>query len=172
MSNGNRFIDTLKSIQRRFDLTPMLIRLSARFARSNRVSIAFFIFFLLAGAIGLFLPIIQGIPTILLAFTFLGIRPLNNFIQSNQTTIENFGAVLFFVAFFAFFLNLGAWGLGVVDDSPLQNAFDFVNLGKDGLSDRTARAFSVVGVDYLDLRQSLSIADFDKTQGFSIAGVS
>lgn len=157
-------------IQQRIDPTAFLLRLSAKFAKEKRVSVPLFILFFVIGLSGLFLPLIQGIPTIVLSFTFLGIKPVNKFMHNNKQLVSK-TSTLFFI-FFVFFLlgSTSAWALGITEDSPVDNLFKVVNWGKESLQDQNEQAFSLVGVDYINFQQSLSIIDYSQTQGFTIGG--
>lgn len=157
----------LKNFQKKIDLTPRLIRISNKYAKRNKASIALFFFFLLAGFFGFFIPIIQGWLAVVLAFSFLGIKPLNRFLQDNRKAISNVGSFLFMMTIALFLFSTSAWALGYSEDSPVDNVFKVVNYGKDDFQDANSELLSTVGVDYNDTVQTFSVIDYDQDQGFS-----
>lgn len=164
------FFGKLKWLQSKLDLTPLFIKLSNKVAKKNKLNIWLFFLFLIVGFFGIFLPLVQGWLVIGLAFTCLGIKPVNKFIQKNKKGIENFGAFIFFVSLTVFFVNAGLWGVGLVEASPLDNFMGTIQYGKEQFNSIHKNTFSVIGVDYADLQQSLSLVNYDD-QGFSVIGI-
>lgn len=166
------FIGVLQRIQYTIDLTPILIRISNRVARSGKLNIGLFIFFILIGVFGLFVPIIQGWLTIVLAFTMLGIQPINSFVQDNTELIEGVGTFMFSIAAIFLLVNTATWATGITESSPVDNVFGFVQGGQDSINGVNEATFSIIGVDYeKDVQQPLSLVDYKKGQGLSVIGV-
>lgn len=156
-----------KKFQSKIDLTPKLIRISEKYAKKDRINIALFVFFLLAGFFGMFIPIIQGWLAVALSFTFLGIKPVNNFLENNRKAVSNVGSLLFIVAVGSFLITTGAWALGYSEDSPIDNIFKVLNYGKEDFQSANEEVFSVIGVDYNNTVQTFSVINYDQDQGFS-----
>lgn len=159
----SKFWKTLTKIQKAIDLTPYLLSFALRM-QSTGVNLLLFVFFLLIGFFGLFVPIIQGWLTIGLAFTFLGIKPLNLFIKRNKKGIQNVGTVLFTLTLLLFLGSFVTWILGITDDSPGKNILDVVQYGREDIEEARDSTISIIGLEPEDL-ESLSFVDYRNTAG-------
>lgn len=159
-----------KKIQQKVDFTPYLLKISEKYSKKNKASMFLFLLFILIGFFGLILPLVQGWITIMLAFTFLGIKPLNSWMKNNKKAVSNIGTTLFLVAMISFVFTTSTWAIGLSEDSPLDNIFKVITFGKDDLKQMNTQAFSVLGMDYNNVQQSFSIINYNQNQGFSVIG--
>lgn len=161
-----------RKFQEAIDMTPELIKISEVIKKHTRVRWSGFLLFFLAGLFGLFVPILQGIVTIMIAFSFLGIKWLNRFLKKNQKLIMNITTIMFFALTVPLFiLGIGkAFGLDVPSLSEMY--IGAVQFGKPQINAALDSITSKLGFQYTtDVQQTLSIVDFNPGQGFSVAGM-
>jgi ABC-type multidrug transport system fused ATPase/permease subunit len=160
----------IQGVQRFIDLTPHLLKFIDKFKQKKKVSIFMFFLLLIVGFTGLLLPIIQGWLIIVVAFGFLGIKPIDNFLKSNKKAMLNISTilVLFFVGNFT--LWAGSTVLPYDFPSPIDNALKVIQFGQPTLEEVNQQVFSLVGLEYDNVQTQLSIVDWTENEGFSIVG--
>jgi hypothetical protein len=160
-----------QDFQKRIDFTPKLIAISEKFAKNQRISFFFFFLFLVVGFLGLFLPLVQGWLVIALSVTFLGIKPLNKWMATNRKAVMNVGTIGFMIGVGMFMFSVGTWATGYSETSPIDDIMSIVQWGQDDLVEINTQAFSIVGVDYVQMQQAFSIVNYDSAQGFYLGGI-
>lgn len=159
-----------KKVQSKIDFTPKLLAISDKYAKNHRVSFFLFLFFIITGFFGLFIPLIQGWLTIFLAFTFLGIKPLNTWMRNNKKAVSNIGTTMFMVAIVGFLFTTGTWITGQSENTPIDNIFRVINYGQDDLVQINTQVFNLIEIDYNTTQQALNIIEYKQTQGFVMIG--
>jgi hypothetical protein len=152
--------DAFVSFRDAIDLTPKFVALIRSISKYKIVSIPLFIFLLLAGIFGLFVPIIQGWFVIVLSFSALGITVLGEFVEQYYDQINTVTTILFFVAIGGLIFSWGLYSAGVSDYSPIDNVIDFVQLGQDDLKGFSNETFSVISggaLEYEKIQGTLSV---------------
>ena len=142
---------------KKIDLTPRLIRLSEEIKKNPALKWLGFSLFMVIGLFGLIVPLLQGFILILVAFSFLGIKPLNKFIKQHRELMHNVSTIFFMITVGFMLFYGGSFVFDYEAPNPFEKAIDIIQFGKEDIDEVSGRLFNVVGLNLPELQRTTNM---------------